>query len=432
MMIQRNAAGAAALLTRLAAETAGGTGVVFALALPVVLGATGLGIETGLWYVEKQRLQLAADAAALSAAYERAAGRPGAMQTAALQDAAKNGFNNVAPATFTLHNPPSSGTYAGDPSAVEVKLTRTQPALVSTLFGLTTINISARGVAMVKLTGEACVLALDPAASVGVLTQGSTVDSLNGCVVAANSTSDTAITVSGNAAMTAYSLWTAGGVSQGGSSSLSLTQPAKTRMWALQDPYADETIPASLGSCKADGLKLTNITQTLQPGTYCNGLEIGAKANITLAPGTYYIDKGDLTVNAQATLTGTNVTIVLTSSGAASQIGTVTINGGAVVNLTAPPDADTGHRGMIFFQDRRASAAGTAKLNGGATMNLFGAAYFPAQAIQFSGNNSSSSPECTQIIGRTVTFIGHSAVKDGGCPAAGVLPIQITGVKVAE
>ena len=203
-------------------------------------------------------------------------------------------------------------------------------------------------------------------------------------------------------------------------------------MWALQDPYADETIPSSLGACKADGLKLSNTTQTLQPGVYCNGLDIGAKAKITLAPGTYYIDKGDLTINAQATLSGSNVTIVLTSSGAASQIGTVTINGGAAVNLTAPPDTDTGHRGMIFFQDRRATATGTAKLNGGATMNLFGAVYFPAQAIQFSGNNSSSSPECTQIIGRTVTFIGNSAVKDGGCPAAGVLPIRITGVKVTE
>src|SRR5918912_1297247 len=120
-MIERRGRGpAAALLIRVAAETAGGTGVVFALALPVVLGATGLDIETGLWYVEKQRLQVAADAAALSAAYERAAGRPDSMQTAALQDAAKNGFSNVAPATFALNNPPSSGEHAGDPSAVEV------------------------------------------------------------------------------------------------------------------------------------------------------------------------------------------------------------------------------------------------------------------------------------------------------------------------
>jgi Flp pilus assembly protein TadG len=423
---------ATVLLTRLATGTAGGTGVAFALALPVVLGATGLAVETGLWYVEKQRLQVAADAAALSAAYERAAGRPGSMQTAALQDAARNGFSNVAPATFTLHNPPSSGAHAGDPSAVEVRLSRSQPALFSALFGQSTLTISARGVAMVKLTGEACVLALDPAASVGVLSQGSTVDSLNGCVVAANSTSDTAITVTGNGAMTAYSLWTAGGFSQGGSSSLTLTEPAKTHMWALQDPYADETIPSSLGACKANSLKLSNTTQTLQPGVYCNGLDIGAKAKITFAPGTYYIDKGDLTVNAQATLTGTNVTIVLTSSGAASQIGTVTINGGAVVNLTAPTDPDTGHRGLIFFQDRRASSAGTAKLNGGATMNLFGAVYFPAQAIQFSGNNSSSSPECTQIIGKTVTFIGNSTVKDANCSQAGVQPVKITGIKVTE
>jgi Flp pilus assembly protein TadG len=424
----------AELTGKFAAERSGATAVVYALSMPAVLGFAGLGVEGGLWYVEKQKLQVAADAAAISAAYERAAGRTSTMQAAALQDAGKNGFSlvNVTPANFAVNYPPAAGTYAGDPSAVEVKLSRSQPALLSALFGLQTINVSAHAVAMVKLTGEACVLALDPAASVGVLSQGSTVDSLDGCVIAANSTSDTAVSVSGNAAVTAYSIWTAGGVSQDGSSTLSLTEPARMRMWAVQDPYADETIPSPLGACKANNLSLKNTTQTLQPGVYCNGLDIGAKAQITLAPGIYYIDRGDLTVNAQATLTGTNVTIVLTSSGTASQIGTVTINGGAVVDLTAPPDEDSGHRGMIFFQDRRASPAGTVKLAGGATMRLAGAAYFPAQAIQFSGNDSSSSPTCTQIIGRTVTFIGHSAVKDGGCPAAGVQPIRITGVKVAE
>jgi Flp pilus assembly protein TadG len=422
------------LTRRAAADQAGATAILYALSMPLVLGVAGLGVEGGLWYVEKQKLQVAADAAAISAAYERAAGRPGSMQAAALQDAGRNGFStvNVTPTNFVLNNPPSAGEHVGDLSAVEVTLRKSRPALFSALFGLTTIDMSARAVAAVKLTGDACVLALDPAASVGVLSQGSTVDSLDGCVIAANSTSDTAVSVSGSAAVTAYSVWTAGGLSQDGSSTLSLTEPPKTHMWALQDPYADETIPSPLGACKANGLSLKNTTQTLQPGVYCNGLDIGAKANITLAPGIYYIDKGDLTVSAQATLTGTNVTIVLTSSGAASQIGTVTINGGAVVDLTAPPDDDSGHRGMVFFQDRRASAAGTAKLNGGATMRLFGAVYFPAQAIQFAGNNSSSSPTCTQIIGRTVTFIGHSSVKDGGCPAAGVLPIKITGVKVAE
>jgi hypothetical protein len=59
-------------------------------------------------------------------------------------------------------------------------------------------------------------------------------------------------------------------------------------------------------------------TVTLLPGRYCNGLTVSGTGKVTLSPGTYYMDGGllGLSVVLGGTLTGTGVTIVLTSSNA--------------------------------------------------------------------------------------------------------------------
>ncbi|HYZ41185.1 MAG TPA: pilus assembly protein TadG-related protein, partial [Stellaceae bacterium] len=44
------------------------TALVFAGTLPVIVGFTSLGIETGHWYYKQRQMQGAADAAAISAA----------------------------------------------------------------------------------------------------------------------------------------------------------------------------------------------------------------------------------------------------------------------------------------------------------------------------------------------------------------------------
>jgi hypothetical protein len=318
---------------------------------------------------------------------------------------------------------------AGNTAAVEAVLTRQQKPLLSALFLNEPVTISARSVATVKMSGQACVLALDPTASGAVTNGGNASQNFAGCVIAANSTSSSAISFSGSVAMTAQSLWTAGGYTSQGSAAVNLAQPATTYAWALPDPYADYIIPGIGTGCSKTNAKYNNVTTTISPGVYCGGIDFGAKANVTMSPGTYYINKGDLTINAQANVTGNGVTIVLTSTGSASQIGTITINGGATVNLTAPGDSTADFPGLVFFQDRRADPDGGNKLNGGSSMNIAGGIYFPAQSVQFSGNDGTNGPRCTIIVARLVTFTGNSSIVDNNCAAAGVPPIQVAGVK---
>ena len=71
-----------------------------AITLPVLIGFGSLGAETGLWYTIKRQNQSAADAAAISAAYEVIAGKTNLtadLTPAASEAAAQNGYTGTAP-----------------------------------------------------------------------------------------------------------------------------------------------------------------------------------------------------------------------------------------------------------------------------------------------------------------------------------------------
>ena len=55
-------------LVRFAADRRGATAIVFVLALPIIIGMTGLGVESGYWYFKHRELQTAADVAAIAGA----------------------------------------------------------------------------------------------------------------------------------------------------------------------------------------------------------------------------------------------------------------------------------------------------------------------------------------------------------------------------
>jgi hypothetical protein len=80
-----------------------------------------------------------------------------------------------------------------------------------------------------------------------------------------------------------------------------------------------------------------------------------------MSAGTYYLDQGNLTINGNATLTGTNVTIVFTSS-SGNNYATASVNGGAVVNLTPPTTGATA--GIVLVGDRNMPRGTSFSLNG--------------------------------------------------------------------
>jgi hypothetical protein len=409
-----------------------------AAALPIIVGFAGVGIEVGMWYSDKRDLQTAADASALSGAFERVRGNPAGLQSAARYEAQRNGFTVGGPNKMAINNPPQSGSRAGQTTAVEVVLTRPHKLLFSNLMLSADVTIAARSTAAVATTGEACVLALDRTANNALLGQGSSIVKMDGCVMASNSISSTAIDMTGSTTVSAYSLWTVGDYARGGSSNVTLTRPPSTHVWELEDPLATFDM-GTVPPCSPNPPYKTaygNGAATLNPGVYCGGLSFNSNADITMNPGKYFVADGNFFVAASAKVRcscpnpSDGVTIVLTKKQTGT-IGTVDIRGGADVQLRAPAEEDNPFRGVLFYQDRLAPTNGVNKFNGGATMKLEGSIYIPQQGVEFQGNNSQSKT-CTQIIARTVAFTGNAYIDNTGCQAAGVQPVTVTQARLVE
>jgi hypothetical protein len=149
------------------------------------------------------------------------------------------------------------------------------------------------------------------------------------------------------------------------------------------------------------------------PGTYCGGLTLQGAAN--LPPGVYYME-GDLKVNANANVIGNGVTIYMSGSSS------VTMNGNATVNLSAPTSGT--YSGMLMMGDRSCTSCSSTseQLNGTAASLMTGAIYFPKQNVNYIGNFAGSNG-CTQIVADTVTWNGHTHLA-ANCTGYGMRNLQ--------
>jgi Flp pilus assembly protein TadG len=381
--------------------------IVFCFCLPLVVGGAGFGAETGYWYYKRLELQNAADAGAYAAAIEaRAGSSTSAMASAALAAAADNGFD---PASVAVKINYPFAAPAGTTS-VQVVLSHPEPRFFSQIFASDTVLVRTAAVASFNTSANACILALDPTASKAALFSGSSNLSLAGCNVMANSVAPDAITVQGSALLTAPCLMSGGGAVLTNKVTLTSCKTALTNLPKAADPFANLPSPSVGGKCNSSK------GATLQPGTYCGGLNLSGK--VTLSPGTYVIDGGSLKINANADITGSGVTFYLTGSATAD------FNGNATVNLSAPTSGT--YSGMLVFADKMNSAASGHKFNGTASSKMTGTIYSPSQDVNYLGNFSGQNG-CTQIVAKTVQWNGNTSMAIN-CAAFGMQNIPITSI----
>jgi Flp pilus assembly protein TadG len=381
----------------------GNVATIFALTLPVVVGGAGLGVETSYWYYSSLKLQAIADAAAYAGALEKVQGSDtAAITAAATSSAASNGLGG---GTIIVNTPPTSGPNTAK-KAVEVILNQNLDRMFTSIFTQTKVPERARAVALITDASNACMLATDPSASQAVLFSGSTSVKLSGCVIMSNSIANDAIKVQGAAGLQADCLISAGGMVLNNPVTTVCKAPI-TQALPAADPFASLPAPASSGSCQnVNGGKST---QTIQPGTYCNGMNLNG--NVTLSPGVYVV-QGNLKINAGAVVQGSGVTIYMAGSN------TVSMNGNATVTLSAPTSGT--YSGVLFYGDRTGTAA-QSTFNGTATSLLTGAIYFPRQRVNYLGNFSGQNG-CTQVVADTIQWSGNSTINQD-CSSLGMKDI---------
>jgi hypothetical protein len=389
---------------------------VLVVSLTVLLAGVGLSVDVGYLQLIKTRMQTAADAAALGGVQEIKAGGRQTAASAARSDATANGFGDgVNGVSVTVNQPPATGYYKGDATAVEVVITQNVHVLFMAVLGFQTIPVKARSVAH-QGPGSDCMYVLDSKAS-GAFNATNGVKVSLDCGLVVDSNSGTAFTASGGAKVTAPSISVVGGYSISNGANISATP--STGAAAQIDPLSYLTPPA-VGPCDHTNFTLGGGgTFSMDPGVYCNGINIANGVTVTMSPGTYVVVGGGITLGGGARITGSGVTFYLTAD-STHAYGPVNIANGVKVDLSAPT-ADS-YAGILFYQDPSIASPAASAFAGGASINFSGALYFPTSHLSYSNGTTGA---YTIIVAKTIDFSGGTKLNadysslPGGPPVKG-------------
>ncbi|MFG7489505.1 hypothetical protein, partial [Methylorubrum rhodesianum] len=203
--------------------------------------------------------------------------------------------------------------------------------------GMSASKISAKAKASVVGKMRLCMLALDPAAAGAFNLEKNAQVTAYECALYSNSKSATGMVGRDNAMACAQTICSAGGTS---TTRANFTPNPQSGCPVVPDPLADRPAP-EIGSCMTlpsgatkkpkAGKNLIDQSVTLNPGTYCGGLEIRKKAVVTLNPGVYVMKDGPLLVTNDAALSGTDVAFYFTGDK-----GSLLFDKKTTINLSAP------------------------------------------------------------------------------------------------
>lgn len=400
-------------LIPLARNDRGNVLILTAMGLPIMLGGAGFGVDTAQWYMWKRELQTAVDAAALSGAFSLAQGFDEVARANA--ELARNVDVVTLKSSSVALGPWTTGGIAEPDVAVTVTASMERALPFSSMFLASPPTISARATAAIIPSGTHCMISLEEETASAIKVSGNALLEL-GCGIASNSRAAPAIVLEGNAQVEASPLSAVGGIQ---AADANLIGDSTIRPYSIEqvDPFEGITYTGSPPVRTYD----KNVSQ-LTPGTYSGGLDL--RASHTMAPGVYVIDGGPFKVNANESLTGSNITIIL-KNGA-----TLEINGTANLDLTATENTSAGAPanmvGVLVFED--ASTAGTttrtSTINGNADLHLGGAIYMPTQNIQINGN-SEPTTECLLLVTKTMDISGSTEIENE-CPPGHVFPGNVT------
>lgn len=389
--------------------------VIAGASLPMVLGAAGLATDTIQWAMWKRQLQNTADSAAIAGVYAKLSEQGVSDAVDYDIDGGPNFVRVGRTATgkkYQLLNSPIVG-YPGDgpdyTNSVSVRVQLQKSLGFTALFMAAPPVITANATAAAVETGEYCAQAQVNTGATGISAGGSALVNLN-CGMITNSTSIDAAVAFGSSSVRADPVAAVGGLNTSANWAPGTRLLPFTR--AQPDPFADVLPPAIPDNCS----NLNDTPQTVQtyPATAPTGpvclQNLTVQGNLTLQPGTYVVT-GDMLVNSGAKLSCSGCTFVLTNA-VPSKTGTVSINGGAELNLSAPDGGP--YKGILFYSNRAASENSVNKINGNSLSSFKGAFYFPHQQMEFAGNGGITF-QCLKLIAWQLAFTGNSSISNN-CP----------------
>src|SRR2546428_2779376 len=257
-----------------ARHSGGQTLVITTLMVSVLLGFVGLATDAGYFFDYRRRMTAAADSAAVAGAME-VKRDPTSTQVVAVARAAAatNGFTHGTDSiAVTVNHPPTSGYNVGNNKFVEVLINRPSPTFFMRVLNITSATVAARAVAGAGNT-PGCIYVLDPQADSAFHVVSASVIEAPLCDIFVNSTSRSAMLISGSqACIHAHS------INLTGNKSGCSTPAPDTNVPPVADPFSDLQ-PPTVSSCDySSQVAVSGRTATLKPRTYCGGIDISGNS----------------------------------------------------------------------------------------------------------------------------------------------------------
>ncbi len=372
----------------------GSVAILVAILLPILIGFMALAIDIGYVLLNKNRMQVAADSAALVAAGARQHGQDIATATAlALAATQANGFTNGHNNTaVTVAIPPGgTGAYAVDNNFVRVTVAQPISAFLAGIIGIYQTAVSASAVSGPAGNTMPCLMTLASSMPGAINITGNGTISAPNCGIFVNSTSATALRITGNVNINAHPIRVVGGYSVNNNANVS---PITTDTPVAVDPFAGMTMPTFSSCTYVNYKKSGGGAITLNPGTYCGGISITGNHSVTFNSGMYVLYGGGMTLASNISpITGNNVTFYNSGNGTSYPYGGISLSGGGVSTLSAPTTGT--YAGMLVMQNPLNTQDAT--VLGNANSTLAGNFYFPKNNVNLGGTSSTTIPIGTVV-----------------------------------
>lgn len=283
-------------LSAIKASRSGNATLLVALGMPVLIGGSGLAVDTAQWYMWKREIQYAADQSALAGAWARSDDQSRDM----FRRRAQQEFTSNVSMTSAITDTPvvSLADYnGGHENSVVVTASATQRLPFSSFLtgDATTVSVYAQASFTDGSRYTACLIAVDDDDS-GAITIGGSATLTAACGLAALSTSESSVIINGNPTVEPGWVVSAGGIDDW----LSQHTDAEIHeyMSGLTDPFAELTTPtpnpnpAQTYTCVSATTTTTGDRRTRNDilYTYWQGSSTSSAAEITYTGSGYLND----------------------------------------------------------------------------------------------------------------------------------------------
>lgn len=361
----------------------GATAIVFAIALPAVLGAFGGAADYAALSSTKGRATAATESAALAIGREMTLGT---LSQARVQELAGAYVSaNLGPEAAQLRSVSGQVLASGQQVRVGVTLGTSLPiGILSNVAGVDSVSASAT--VRVGQQSKLCLLAIsevkDRSGAVTKLTNPTGINLMTGsrltannCLVHSNVMTDRSVIFGPSSSFSGDVICARGNVQKMGAT---VNADVITNCPALANPLEARLFPAGIALCTRIGdVTLSSGNHVLTPGSYCGNVRITGTAQVRLSPGIYVL-RGTLIVDKNASFTGANVGLFF--SGLNSYFRFLD---NSYIDITAPVSGEMA--GMLIWEgvdmallDSKSKTANYHQINSNRAKRLTGTIYLPA------------------------------------------------------